>query len=247
MKNLKYYIVLCLIPLTQISVSQTKEVVKTFDSAIISPHIEVIFIEGNEESVTINESKVSEDKINIKVKGKTLQVYLDDAKNVTKTETVNRDGVEMKVPIYKGKMLTITIVYKNLNSLLIKGEESTICKSPIKVERFDLKIYGESQVVLNDVAFNNFDLDTYGESTIEIKSGSINNQKITAYGEGEINLFAVENNTTKITAYGEAEFKINASNLIKITAYGEAELQYKGTASIDKGITIGDAAISKVN
>ena len=247
MKNIKYYITLCLIALTQISISQTKELVKQFDSAIISPHIETTFIEGDEESVTIIESKVSEDKINIKVSGKTLQVYLDDAKNTTKNETVNRDGVNMKAPIYKGKILTITVIYKKINELTVKGEEYVLCESKLVSDKFNLNIYGESQVVFNEVAFKDFDLDTYGESTFEIKKGSINNQKITAYGEGQINLFSIENKTTKITAYGEAELKINASNLIKITAYGEAELEYKGTASIDKGITIGEVDISKVD
>ena len=247
MKNLKFYTLLGLIGIMQLGYSQTKTTVDAFDAAEISPHIQVTFVEGDEESVTIEESKVSEDKINIRVKRNTLQVYLDDAKDVTKTETVNRDGSKMTVPIYKGKMLTIIVTYKNLNELTIKGEESTLCKSPIEADRFDLKIYGESQVVFNDVSFNDFDLDMYGESTLNIKKGTIINQKITAYGEGEINLFAVDNKTTKITAYGEAEFKINASSRIKITAYGEAELQYKGDANVDRGITIGDIEISKVN
>lgn len=247
MKNLKYFTLLGLISIIQFGYSQTKITVDAFDFAIISPHIEVIFLEGNEESVTIEESKVSEDKINIKVKGKTLQVYLDDAKGVTKTEKVNRDGINMTVPIYKGKILTITVTYKNLNKLEIRGEESTLCKSLIDVERFDLKVYGESQIIFEDVTFKDFDLDTYGESTVEIKKGTIDNQKLTAYGEGEINLFSVDNKNTKITAYGEAEFKINASSLIKITAYGEAKIQYKGTASIEKGIAIGDVEISNIN
>ncbi|MDW5290174.1 head GIN domain-containing protein [Formosa sp. PL04] len=247
MKNLKYYILLGLITIMQLGYSQTKLTVDAFDSAEISPHIHVTFVEGTEESVTIEESLVPEDKINIKVKGKTLHIYLDDAKNVTKTDNMDRDGTKMSVPIYKGKILTITVTYKKLKELTIKGEGSTLFNSPIKAESFDLKIYGESKIVFNEVDFNEFDVDTYGESFLEIKKGRINNQKITAYGEGQINLFSIDNKTTKITAYGEAEFKINASNVIKITAYGEAEIQYKGDATIEKGLTIGDVKISKVD
>jgi hypothetical protein len=40
----------------------------------------VTFIEGDEEKVTIEKSTVSDDKINIIVNGKTLRIYLDDAK-----------------------------------------------------------------------------------------------------------------------------------------------------------------------
>ena len=64
--------------------------VKAFEKVIVSPHIEVILVEGNEESVKIENAKVSDDKINIEVEGKTLRLYLDGAKVITKSE--RRDG-----------------------------------------------------------------------------------------------------------------------------------------------------------
>ena len=51
--------------------------VKSFDKIIVSPHIELNLVEGSEESVKIENAKVSEDKINIEVEGKTLRIYLD--------------------------------------------------------------------------------------------------------------------------------------------------------------------------
>ena len=226
---------------------QTTTNVKHFDKVIVSPHIEVVFVEGNEEKVTVEKSTVSDDKINIEVNGKTLRIYLDDAKEVEKTETVYENGNKVKHPIYKGTVVTATVMYKNLEELSVRGEETIVCQSLLKGEKFDLKIYGESEVYLNEVNLGKLKTILYGESILVIKAGSIKEQKYTAYGESKINSLAINNNTTKITAYGESNFQINASQEIKLTAFGESALAYKGNPTINKGINIGEVKINKVD
>ncbi|MDH7448138.1 GIN domain-containing protein [Aquimarina sp. 2201CG14-23] len=247
MKHLTYFLTLIVITITQLGTAQTKKVVDPFEKVIISPHIQTTFIEGTEESVIIEESTEPEDKINIEVNNNILRVYLDDAKETTKHKTITINGVKRQVPIYKGKVLTVTITYKNLRALSIRGEQSTLCKSKMKADAFKLKIYGESSVVFNHVQFQNFDVSVYGESTLNIKNGIIDYQKITAFGEGIIDLINVDNKTSKLKAFGEAQFKIQASDLIKLTAFGEAVLQYKGNASVKKGLNIGDVEISYID
>jgi len=247
MKNLKYFTIIVLVCLAQITVAQTEKTVEAFNTVIISPHIETIFVQGEEESVTILDSTEPEDKINIEVKGNTLRVYLDDAKETTKHRKVVKNGVKMREPIYKGKVLTIKVTYKNIETLSLRGEQMTLCESLIDTEKFKLNIYGESQVVFNNVKFLDFDLDMYGESTLLIKQGRIDKQKITVYGEGEIDLVEVDNKTSKLKAFGEADFLIQSSEHIKFTAYGEATLRYKGAASVSKGISFGDSKISQID
>ncbi len=247
MKNLKYYTTIICICLTQVMLSQTKRAVESFNKVIISPHIETTFVQGDENSLTILDSSESEDKINIEVNGETLRVYLDDAKETTKHIKVVKNGVKRKVPIYKGKVLTIKISYKNLETLSIRGEQATLCESRLDVEKFKLKIYGESEVVFNEVHFSDFDVDVYGESHLSIKKGTIGNQKITAYGEGIIDLVEVDNKFSKLKAYGEAEFIVQTSERIKFTAYGEAKLRYKGSAIINKGLSFGDSQIQRID
>ncbi|WP_299890988.1 DUF2807 domain-containing protein [uncultured Lacinutrix sp.] len=247
MKNLKYCLVAFLISAMQLVASQTEKAVNSFNKVVISPHIEAVLVEGNTESVLIKDNTLTDDIVNIEVKGKTLRVYLDDAKEVTKTETVIKNGIKQQVPIYKNKVLTVEITYKTLEVLSIRGEQKTQCKSSIKQDDFSLKIYGESQVVLDDVVLSDLDIVIYGESQLMIKKGTTNKQKIIAYGESNVNLLNVENKTSKLRAYGEAEFKINASEEIKITAYGDATLEHKGNASIKRGIAIGDIDISQID
>ncbi|MDN3492574.1 head GIN domain-containing protein [Winogradskyella bathintestinalis] len=246
MRNYKYILILMVIGINQNIGAQTKRVVENFNKVIISPHIETTFIQGDETSVTILNSTEPDDKINVEVSGETLRVYLDDAKETTKHQKIEVDGIKRNVPIYNGKVLTIVITYKTINNLSLRGEQRTVCENLIAVEKFKLKIYGESQVTFNDINFKEFDVDVYGESELIIIKGKTNHQNITAYGEGKINLVEVENKESKLKAYGEAVFTINTSEQIKFTAYGEAELHYKGSATVKTGLSFGDSTISRI-
>jgi len=229
--------------IAQVSVTQ----VNPFDKAIISPHIEVTFIEGDEEKVTIENSTVSSDKINIEVNGNTLRIYLDDAKELDKYETVYENGNKVKKPVYTGTVVTAIVMYKKMQELSVRGEETIICKSVLTGDNFRLKIYGESKVFLKEVNLSNMHTTIYGESLLEIKAGSIKDQKFVAYGESKINGTEIKNNNTKITVYGESEFNLNVSDEIRITAYGEAEVAYRGNPVISKGINIGEVKFTRLD
>ena len=245
--NTNILAIACAFLTLQIGFAQTKTVnVDSFDKVIVSPHIQVTFQQGDSESVAIESSTVSEDKINIEVNGKTLRIYLDSAKEVTKNEKTYEDGYQRKKSIYNGTVLTATITYKNLEELSLRGEEKFVCKSALSGDKFRLKIYGESQVFLNDVALGSLQTTIYGESYLELKAGTVGRQKITAYGETKVNTLGVESKSAKITAYGEGSYRLNVIDDLKITAYGEATVAYQGNPEVNKGIIIGEATIQKI-
>ncbi len=230
------------------SYGQSKNInVDHFDKVTVSPHIQVTFKKGDTESVFIESSNVPHEKINIETSGNKLQIYLDDAKMVTKNVTVKEDGWKRKVPIYKGTQVIAIVTYKELKELSIGGEEVIICKSPIEREDFKLKLYGESKTTMNSLKLNSLQVSMYGESYLNIEEGTVNNQRYTVYGEGKINTLGMTNKNTKITAYGEGNFRIKVSENLKVTAFGEATVAYQGNPSVSKGIVIGDATIQKMN
>ncbi len=231
----------------QIGQSQTKSVsVDSFNKVIVSPHIQVTFQQGDSEIVDIESSTVSMDKINIEVNSKTLRIYLDGAKEVTKSKKTNEDGYKRKKSIYKGTVVKATVTYRKLDELSLRGEERFVCKSLLKGEKFRLKIYGESQVYLDKVDLGALHTTIYGESYLEIKVGSIERQKITAYGETKVNTLGVESASAKITTYGEGSYRLNVLDNLKVTAYGEATVAYLGNPHVDRGINIGETEIQKI-
>nr|WP_294874467.1 head GIN domain-containing protein [uncultured Pedobacter sp.] len=227
--------------------AQTPITVEHFDKVIISPHIQVTFVQADHETVTIDTCKTDVKKVNIESKGKTLRIYLEDAKEVTKNEEIRNNGTVTKVPIYQGKILTVTVTYTELKSLSIRGEESAHLKSAIEQDNFNLKIYGESKVYFDKVKLNELRTTIYGESYLELKSGNITEQRLTAYGESKVEALGIESNVARLTLYGESKLNLNVADQINITAFGDAEIGYKGNPQIRKGITIGEVKTHKIN
>lgn len=246
MKKIILPFVLFFLAVSVKTTAQDKTVtVKSFDKIIVSPHIEVNLVAGNEESVKIENAKVSENRINIEVEGKTLRIYLDGAKMITKSEKVDRDEGKWRKSIYEGTMMRATITYKQLRALSVRGEEIVKAMSPIDQDKMKLTIYGESKVYFSSLTTKDLTVSIYGESYLEVQSGSVDRQVYRAYGESEVNTAEMDNQSTKITAYGESNFRVNVSDRLKVTCYGETTVNYKGEAHVDKGIVIGEAQIRK--
>jgi len=218
-----------------------------FDRVIVSPYIQVTLVQGDEESVTVNELHVDSGKLHIEVNDKTLRIYLEGAKDFPKNEKDYSNGYKETHPFYRNTSVVATITYKTLEALSLRGEEDQLCKSPINGDKFILKIYGESNVTFNEMDLQQLSATLYGEGTLEIKAGTVIDQKYTCYGEGRINSLAIEGNTGRLTAYGTADFNVNVSERIKITSFGDAKVHYKGNPQIDKGLHFGDMVINKID
>lgn len=241
-------ICLMLVSASSLMAQQTEKIydVENFDKIIISPHIAVNLVEGDDESVRIDEAGVSEDKINIEIEGSTLRIYLDGAKMVTKNEKVKGENYNMTKSIYDGTQVRATITYKTLNTLSVRGEERIELQSKIDQKDFTMRVYGESQVYLSDVNLDRLKVTIYGESYLEVENGNVDSQRYIAYGESKVNSLGIENASTKITAYGESDFRVNVKDRLKVTCYGETHVTYEGSPDVDRGIVIGEATIKKI-
>jgi hypothetical protein len=245
MLKFKFYLLVFFLTCVNITFGQTI-IADHFTKVIVSPHIQAVFIQGDEEKITIEKNLVGDDKLNIKVNNQTLRIYLDDAKELTKNETVYENGHQIKRPVYKGTMVVATVTYKNLDALSVRGEETILGKGVLKGKDLSLTLYGESRVLFDEVHLENLYTTTYGESLLVITSGSIGDQKYVAYGESKINSLGTAGNRVKIRSYGESNFEVNVSDEIKFTAFGNARLKYKGNPSITKGLNIGEVDIERV-
>ena len=246
MQRFKISFSVLLLLLATASFAQTKSTA-SFSKIIVSPYIQVTLVQGDEESVTVNELYVDSSKLHIEVDDNTLRIYLEGAKDFPGNEKDYSNGYKETHSLYKNTSVVATITYKTLEALSLRGEEDQLCKSPINTNKFTLKIYGESNVIFNEMNLQQLSATLYGEGTLEIKAGAIREQDYTCYGESKINSLAITGITGRVTAYGTADFKLNVSDRIKITAFGDAELHYKGNPDIDKGLHFGDMVIDKMD
>lgn len=230
-----------------IDASAQKKAVAHFDKVIVSPYIQTTFVQGEDESVSIDHITVDQSKLHIEVSNKTLHIYLEGAKNIPKNEKDRSKGYKETHSLYNKTTVVATITYKTLNELSIRGEEEHLCKSPIAGDEFALQVYGESKITFNEVDLQQLKTTMYGESILDIKAGSIQEQQYTCYGEGQINTLAIDGRSARITAYGEADLKLNVSDRLKITAFGEAKVHYKGDPEIVKGLNFGEVSLVKMD
>ncbi|TDS12673.1 putative autotransporter adhesin-like protein [Maribacter caenipelagi] len=220
--------------------------VKSFDKLIVSPHIEVNLVQGEEESVVIDNAKVSLEKINVEVEGRTLRLYLDGAKVVTKSERISTDNWRGSKSLYNGTMASITVTYRKLENLSIRGEEIIRCKNLFNADDFKMSLYGEAKVYFDSVSIDELTVAIYGSSYLEIGEGNVARQVFRAYGESEVNTEGMVADETKITAYGESNFRVNVVDRLKVTCYGETNINYTGNPEVDKGLIFGEATIRKI-
>lgn len=216
----------------------------SFHKIIISPYIEATFIQGDQERVVINSAIVDLEKLHTETKNGTLRLYLEGAKEIPRKSRHDR---YRRDDLYPPHAVTVTIYYKNLDALSLRGEERFTVSSPLSAEDFNLKLYGESAITFAEVHIGDLQTTVYGEGMVELESGSVNRQFYTCYGEATINTSEITGAEAKLTAYGDSEFKMNVSNRIKITSFGESKLHYKGNPEIVKGIRIGGGEIARVN
>lgn len=222
--------------------------VDRFHKVIVSPYIQTTFVQGDEESVTINNIIVDSSKLHVEVQGGTLRLYLDGAKDIPRSrQEYRKDGSHQTGPLYPNHAVIATVTYKKLDVLSLRGDETYLCQSPLYARDFTLRVYGDPKVILTEMHITQMHTTIYGDANLDFRSGEVNEQYYTAYGDGHINTTGVKGQTAKVTAFGEAEFRMNVSDWIKITSFGEARLRYLGNPEIVKGLHFGGVDIQKLD
>ncbi len=241
--------IMLLLPL--LSFSQSALRIGDFDKIVVSPHINVVLIKGDESSIKIESANIDDRKINVDTDNDVLSIYLEGARYHNKYEKYekydkNYKG-KWKEDIYKDSEVTAYVTYKYLKSIQVRGEQYVKSDYPIDQNSFKMVLYGEVNVRLKEIRVNDLKLSTYGENEIFIESGRVNKQVIKCYGENEIYLNDIDTNDIRSSLYGENRLELRADGEIKITAFGESDIRFSGNAYVNKGIIIGDTDIRRTS
>ena len=216
---------------------------KSFSKVIVSPKINLILEKGDQESIRLVYSNVSPDKINIRVQGNTLRIYLDDAKVTEKLERINPNE---KRSIYRDATLTAYVTYKELEHLEIRGNQELTCNGPISAERFTLKAYGENEIRLASVKTDYMRTSLYGENDLKIKGGKAEYQKYKLFGENKIDTQELKSYSATTNSFGESRIKLSTQDQLRVNAFGESQISYNGNADVNKGLIFGHTQINKL-
>ena len=215
---------------------------KPFRKVIASPHINLVLNKGDRESIRLVYSRVSEDKLNIRQHGKTLHIYLDDAKV---TEKTRRDGYSRR-GIYPDVNITAYVTYKSLEELEIRGNQELSCLDPIRSKRFTLKAYGENEITISSLNTEYLITRLYGENSLKINDGKAQFQKYSLYGQNEIDTRPLKSYSTTANIYGESKLHLSTDDELKVNSFGEGQVLYNGNAKVNQRLIFGQTKISRL-
>ncbi len=216
----------------------------SFSRIVVSPRINLILTEGDEESIRLVYHRVNPDEINIEVKGKTLRLYLDDSRVTEKLIKKNRYEKYNK---YADANLTAYVTYRKLDRLEIRGDQELTCTSPLVAEKFVLKGYGRNEINFASIKTAYLKTHLYGENTLNIDGGKAEYQKYKLYGENRIDTREIKSFYASATIFGESKLQLSIQDEIKINAFGESQVTYGGNAELNKGLIIGKADIRRID
>ena len=214
-----------------------------FNAIRTSSHINVVLSHGNDEQLRIEYEGVEAEKINYRIIGKTLEIYLEGAKTYDKTIKVHNNGYKQNESYYKGAKVTAYITYKELTGLQLRGDQTAICKDSINAAQFKIKLYGENKVFFAYLNAQRLKGKFYGENKLGINSGKVDMQKFNLYGENEIEIGNLPANTVSVNSYGENKLALMAKDHIRVFGFGDLELDYSGKPSLNRFI-IGELKIN---
>lgn len=215
-----------------------------FTRIVASPRINVILQKGDKESIRMVCSNVDAGKVNIKVHGNTLRIYLDHARITEKQERITVEGYTQKQSIYRNASVTAYVTYRELKGLEIRGEEEILCEGEINTSKLKLKAYGESEIRLNNLNAAKFKASLYGRNSLKIIGGTVKHQTFRSFGENRIDTRGMKSETASTRVYGEGRISVTATDEIVINAFGEPEINVRGSGQVVKGILIGRVDIN---
>ena len=239
-----FFLAFLMIATIQVDAQDNVVEVDEFNKLELGQRIRAILTPGETESVKYELVGVHPDDLIIRSKGKTLEIYLEKAKNLEKQRKTYDHGYKQKEGWYEGSWVNVYVTYNTLKKLTTKGEEDLDITGTINTDVFKLKAYGDLEIEIDDLTAEKLKVKLYGENDLDIKSGAIGIQKYKLFGENQIDTRDVRGELVKATNYGESVIRVNTET-VKFTVFGEIDVECGYGTNVRKGLVLGEYSVSQ--
>ncbi|MEM9859526.1 MAG: DUF2807 domain-containing protein [Bacteroidota bacterium] len=217
-----------------------------FNKISIGPHVNLHFVQGDEEEIKVDYRRIDEEDIHVKIVGKTLKIYLDKAKNLPKKVKVYNGKYKEKVSVYDRSRVTAYVTVRDLKKIQSKGEEFIYSDKPLVVDKLKIKSYGASEIRLASLKADRLKAVLWGDHDLRIKDGMVKKQVLKGIGDNNIQNEDLVTFVTKVGVLGDTEVDVNAKDYLRLSSLGESTVKYSGMPRVNRWFTIGDNNMYRV-
>ena len=214
-----------------------------FDKIKTGPRIELDLTEGSEPAVWFDLDGVDMDVLNFEVRNGTLNIYLDGARNLEPRRKIVTNYGKVRESIYADCRVTAHITFRNLNKLVMKGEEDARIDGNVQEETFKLKVFGDADVSFEKINIERLKVKMFGDCALTVDAGHADRQKYTIFGDHLIDTQHLSGRKVKATSLGDSYLRVNGE-IVKITALGEADISCPSDTRLKK-IVIGESSVQR--
>ncbi|MEM7549343.1 MAG: DUF2807 domain-containing protein [Bacteroidota bacterium] len=229
----------------QAKAQQSRYDFKDFNKIIVGPHVELILTEASEESVDIEIDKPIERLVKVKKRGKTLKIFLDNARLYNKYDSRSKYNWKKRTKYnYYGDVRVVARVsYKQLKAIQIRGSELAKIDGNLQGDKFKAKLYGSCDLNIDEVDVSKFKMKLYGDNEVRINSGNAEKQLVRVYGSNYVNTKKLQSDVVKSTSFGSNELLLYSNTKLKYNVFGELVIDDFGDGHHRRGIVLGLADV----
>ena len=211
-------------------------------------------IKGNGNVVTVNRTTSDYDAVSvggsfdvILVKGKEGKITIKGEENVIPFIETEVSGDVLKIKFKKNtnirttKRLTITVPYKDIESVALAGSGKVICNSVIKANDFKASLGGSGDITLK-VEADEIKASIAGSGDINLE-GISNELTCSIAGSGSVRAYGLKTEEVYANVAGSGSIKTTVSSKIKAKLVGSGSVYYKGNPTHVDSKSVGSGDI----
>ncbi|MBS1781752.1 MAG: DUF2807 domain-containing protein [Bacteroidetes bacterium] len=171
------------------------------------------------------------------ISGRSPEISLSGNKNlVDEIKVETEDGtvkIKSKHLVNFDKEVQADITVGTLDDLELEGISDVRIEGQINTPKFEVKVSGAGDVVINDILTPQFEGKISGAGNLQILQGKIANAKYKLSGAGNIIADQVESENVEAKISGAGSIKIFVTQTLQAKLSGAGSIQYKGSPKVD--------------
>lgn len=171
------------------------------------------------------------------VSGSVPEISLSGNKNLVDEIKVETEAGKVKIKskhlINFDKEVYADITVGTLTGLELKGVSDVKIEGHINTPKFELKVSGAGEVVINDILTSQFEGKISGAGNLQILQGKMDNATYKLSGAGNITADQVESANVEAKISGAGSIKLFVTHTLHAMLSGAGSIQYKGNPKVE--------------